>query len=113
MYLFVLGTLSEEASEARNKDFRNVRERHTRKTGRIATNEDILHGLLISSDPHISYIRPKIMKQVHNELLPEATQLLQTTEPPCDSEIMEEEECLIADSENLPDPLALLDKEIM
>lgn len=63
------------------------------------------HGLLISSDPHISYIRPKITKQVHGELLPEANQLLQTTEPPCDSEIMEEEECLIAESENLPDPL--------
>jgi hypothetical protein len=47
-----IGILSEEAAEARNKDFRNTRERHTRKTGRLQHNEDITHNFLISSDPY-------------------------------------------------------------
>lgn len=61
----ISGILSEEASEARNKDFRNIRENNTRKIGRIENNVDILHGLLISSDPHISQIRPKFSKKIH------------------------------------------------
>ena len=40
--------LSEEAQEARNKDHKYLREFHTRKTSRIASNEDLLHGLLSS-----------------------------------------------------------------
>lgn len=51
--LLPIGILSEEAAEARNKDFRNIREQHTRKMKRIETNEDLLHSLLISSDPYI------------------------------------------------------------
>lgn len=52
-----IGLFSEEAQEARNKDFRNVRENNSRKSSRINTNEDILHWLLISSDPVISSLR--------------------------------------------------------
>lgn len=36
-----IGKLSEEASEARHKGFRNIREHHTRNKSRVATNEDI------------------------------------------------------------------------
>lgn len=99
-----IGILSEEASEARNKDFRNVRERHTRKTGRIETNLDILHGLLISSDPHISRIRPKLQKKTLHELLPEAIELLQVDSA---REVLEEEEeeSWVAEYENFRDPL--------
>lgn len=72
-----IGILSEEAGESRNKDFRNVRENHTRKVNRIKTNEDILHNFLISSDPYISQIRPKYT-QHHNKLnlFPEAEELI-------------------------------------
>lgn len=94
--------MSEEASEARNKDFRNVRERHTRKIGRIQTNEDIIHGLLISSDPHISNIRPKFIKSAHHELYPEAVQLLHIDTV---DDGREEEEIMITESENISDPL--------
>jgi len=53
----MLGKLSEEAQEARNKDYNNIREHHTRKNSRLNTNEDLLHTLLVSSDPYISSIR--------------------------------------------------------
>lgn len=52
-----IGQLSEEAQESRNKDVRNYRELYTRKTSRIETNTDLLHRLLISSDPFICSLR--------------------------------------------------------
>lgn len=52
-----IGFYSEEAQEARNKDFRNIREHQTRKSSRQNTNEDILHWMLITSDPLISSMR--------------------------------------------------------
>lgn len=52
-----IGNYSEEAAEARNKDFRRIRESITRKNSRKNTNEDIVHWLLISSDPVISSLR--------------------------------------------------------
>lgn len=57
-----IGLYSEEASEARNKDFKNIREHHTRKMNRTVTNEDLLHGLLVSSDPLISSLRTPFPK---------------------------------------------------
>lgn len=57
-----IGLYSEEAQEARNKDFKNIREHHTRKMSRIHTNEDLIHGLLISSDPLISSFRTPFSK---------------------------------------------------
>ncbi|XP_041968507.1 uncharacterized protein LOC121725559 [Aricia agestis] len=61
-----IGNLSEEAAEARNKDFRKFRESYSRKLSRKATNEDILHNLLISSDPNITSFRPRLSK--HNKI---------------------------------------------
>lgn len=52
-----VGYYSEEAQEARNKDFKRIRECNTRKTSRNDTNEDIIHGLLVSSDPVIDQFR--------------------------------------------------------
>lgn len=49
-----IGQLSEEAQEARNKEFRKFREFKSRKFNRVATNEDILNNLLVTSDPLIS-----------------------------------------------------------
>ncbi|KAG6456667.1 hypothetical protein O3G_MSEX009874 [Manduca sexta] len=57
-----IGYLSEEASEARNKDFRKYRSEHSRKCNSIATNEDILNNLLLSSDPLLSSIRRTMQK---------------------------------------------------
>lgn len=52
-----IGMLSEEAEEARNKDYRNYRLMFSRKCNRTATNTDVFHRLLASSDPYISSIR--------------------------------------------------------
>lgn len=53
--LLPIGQLSEEAQEASsNKVFKKYREGYSRKCSRQKTNEDIIHGLLISSDPIIS-----------------------------------------------------------
>ena len=53
-----IGQMSEEAQEARNKDIKMYREFHTRKISRKATNQDLLHRLLLSSDPLLTSLRP-------------------------------------------------------
>lgn len=70
-----IGSLSEEAQEASNKVFKSCRALHSRKCSRQASNEDILHHLLISSDPQISSIRTKKDKKC-KDLSPEAISLL-------------------------------------
>lgn len=73
-----IGQMSEEVQESRHKEVRKYRESHTRKMSRLKTNEDLLHTLLISSDPLISSYR-----QIHSpkkmELLDEAKDLLSTS----------------------------------
>lgn len=67
--------MSEEAQECRNKDFKNYREHHTRKNSRLNTNNDLLHILLISSDPVISSLR-KIKTKNSSKFSNEARTLL-------------------------------------
>lgn len=71
-----IGQLSEEASEARNKDFKKIREHHSRKFCRKATNEDIFNGLLVSSDPYLSSIRPVMRKSVKTAITDDMKPLL-------------------------------------
>ena len=52
-----IGMLSEEAQEARNKDFKKFRESFSRKCSRSKTNEDLLWRLMCPSDPTISDLR--------------------------------------------------------
>ncbi|XP_067212240.1 uncharacterized protein [Linepithema humile] len=54
-----IGSLSEEAQESRNKDYKYYRLYHTRKFSCLVTNEDVFHNILISSDPYITYLSPK------------------------------------------------------
>jgi len=49
-----IGMMSEEALEARNKDFRKFRLKHCRKTSRTHIMEDLMNSLHISSDPLIT-----------------------------------------------------------
>lgn len=58
-----IDALSEEAQECRNKDYKNFRINYSRKRSRKATNEDILHMMLITSDPLISTLRPTPIKK--------------------------------------------------
>lgn len=52
-----IGMLTEEAQEARNKDYRMYRREHSRKNSRINTNEDVFNFLTVSSDPYINKFR--------------------------------------------------------
>ena len=71
-----IASYSEEAQEARNKEFKRIREHNSRKLSRVATNDDIIHGLLVSSsDPFITSFRKQKIRQ-HSELEPEVRNLL-------------------------------------
>jgi hypothetical protein len=69
-----LGQLSEETQEARNKNFKRIRECHARKNSKSFTYTDILNSLLISSDPFISGLR-KMPKSAKQTKFPEAREL--------------------------------------
>lgn len=61
--LKLIGELSEEAQEATNKVYGHIRNCHSRKSTRLATNTDLIHGLLVSSDPSISSLRKEPKKK--------------------------------------------------
>lgn len=66
-----IGMLSEEAEEARNKDYRNYRLLFSRKSARTLTNTDVLNRLLVTSDPFITSIRrvpPKVSLDLDDEV---------------------------------------------
>ena len=70
--LLPIGQLSEEAQEARNKDCRRFREHHTRKISRESNVQDLMHMLLITSDPLITNFRklsPKKIEKISEDLL--------------------------------------------
>lgn len=73
--LLPIGQLTEEAQEARNKDFKKYREHNSRKCSRLKTNTDIFNLFLLSSDPVISSKRKLHTKKLQN-LPKEAVDLL-------------------------------------
>lgn len=75
-----IGTLSEEASESRNKDFRRFREHHSRKRSRQDSNQDILNMLVVSSDPFLSAQRPKLDAKRKTTFFAETLYLIQFPE---------------------------------
>lgn len=80
-----IGQLSEEVQESRHKEVRRYRECNTRKMSRTKTNEDLMHSLLISSDPLITSKRMiKTAKKL--PMLPEAEDLLINTDIESDDE---------------------------
>ncbi|KAJ4428580.1 hypothetical protein ANN_24624 [Periplaneta americana] len=72
-----VGQLSDDAQEARHKEYRFFREHNTRKTSRINCNKDLSHMLLISSDPLISSKR-KLPRKKRISLGSEVLGLLET-----------------------------------
>jgi len=59
-----IGQLSKEVHETRNKDFKKYRQFNSRKCSRKFTSENVLNNLLLSSDPHLSMIRPTLLKNI-------------------------------------------------
>lgn len=74
-----IGMMSEEASEARNKDFKKYRENFARKCSRTKTNHDLVNRLLVSSDPLISSGRT-MQTQKNAKFLPTSVLQLLTGE---------------------------------
>lgn len=74
-----IGQLSEDAQESRNKDYKKFRLHHSRKCSRAATNEDVFHTLLYTSDPYISSLR-NTSEMISKELFDEAKALLAVNE---------------------------------
>lgn len=58
-----VGQLSEDVIEASHKNYKKMRQYHSRKTSRLFTNTDILHWMLICSDPVVTIHRPKPKKR--------------------------------------------------
>lgn len=75
--LLPIGQLSEEAQEARNKDFKNYREHHSRKNSRKNTNQDIFNLFLLSSDPVLTSLQ-RVPKKKIQSLPQEAINLLKS-----------------------------------
>lgn len=94
-----IGSLSEEASEARNKDFRRFREHHSRKKSRQASNEDILNMLIVSSDPLISSTRPKLNVHKRQTYFKETLELLNLQDQEAPTEFIEVMSIVEPDSE--------------
>ena len=80
-----IGLYSEEAQEAKNKDFKKFRESFCRKISRKKTNEDLMRRLFCSSDPLITSMRNQT-KSISKKDLPDEARLLIIT----DSEISSE-----------------------
>lgn len=74
--LVPIGQLSEESVEARHKEFRHFRLHHTRKNNRIETNTDIMHMLLLTSDPYICSLKISVKKRKEKQMYSEAMELL-------------------------------------
>lgn len=71
-----IGHFSEEASEARNKDFRRYREHHSQKRTRKNCNQDVLNMLILSSDPLLTSMRPTYTNKKQRAFFPETLDLL-------------------------------------
>lgn len=103
-----IGCLSEEASEARNKDFRRFREHNSRKMSRQASNEDIFKMLLVSSDPLVSALRPRMDAHKRQKPFPETLRIINVQESEqevefCDVSNLESDSEFDSESSDLDD----------
>lgn len=74
--LLPIGMMSEEAQEARNKEFRKIRESHSRKSSRKETMQDVFNGMLITSDPFLSSMRTSTTSSSEREMKSAVADLL-------------------------------------
>ena len=79
---FPIGQLSEDALEARHKEFRKIRLCNTRKTSRIDGNTDLIKTLLMTSDPELSTYRQATKKNKNCKCDNEIKSFIVTEEPP-------------------------------
>ncbi|CAH2107388.1 unnamed protein product [Euphydryas editha] len=92
-----IGTLSEEAAEARNKHFRQFRSNYSRKFSREQCNLDVLNVLLLTSDPYLPSIRLKPQKR-SKPFSFEATEMLLPSEVDASNEVIESTEDFVQEA---------------
>ena len=84
--LLPIGSMSEEAAEAANKNVRRYRLRHARKDSRLHTMADLFGYMLTASDPLLSthglQRRRKMYARRQGGLLPETLALLADPQMP-------------------------------
>lgn len=61
--LLPVGQLSEDVIEASHKDYKKLRQYHSRKTSRVNINCDIFNWMLVYSDPVVTHNRKKDKKK--------------------------------------------------
>ncbi|CAH0561742.1 unnamed protein product [Brassicogethes aeneus] len=71
-----IGQMSEEAAEARNKNFRLYRQNYSRKFSRTLSNRDVLQRLLLTSDKFVSLSKKSRTQKSSQPFLPETLRLL-------------------------------------
>jgi hypothetical protein len=71
--------MSEEASEAKNKEYKYARLINSRKYSRITNIEDLIHFLFLSLDTFMSSFRRSLPKKI-KELIEEAVEVLDSDE---------------------------------
>lgn len=89
-----LGVLSEEGAESKNKDYRNDRLHHARKSGRKQNLSDVFHRSMETSDPLVSMVSAtKRRDACKTQPLPaEVQELLLEATPPAPTEVEEGQE---------------------
>lgn len=99
--LLPIGQLTEEAQEARNKDFKNYREQYSRKCNREKSNEDIFNLFLLTSDPILTSKRKESKKSI-KKIPKEALDMLvpPTVTESQSNEDEEDEDSLHSDSDD-------------
>lgn len=86
-HIFPLGELSEEAQEAKNKEYKKYRLNNTRKNSRLNQNTDLFTMLLLSSDPLISTYR-NISNKKHCEDNHDLLEMFESSEKSIKSDIV-------------------------
>lgn len=64
-----VGQLSEDVIEASHKEYKNLRQYHSRKFSRANTNSDIFNWMLVSSDPVLADKRKKAKKKTKQKIM--------------------------------------------
>lgn len=103
--------LGEEASEARNKDYKNFQLFHSRKTSRKDTLKDLFYRVMDTSDPIISSmsLTSRINKKKILALLREILDLLAISENEAASSFAADTEIEIVNDMEISQSIVLLD----
>lgn len=86
-----IGLMSEEAQESSNKIYRQMRERHSRKDQLAHITEDVIHNMILLSDPILTNIRSSRIR-VKKAELPEEVLTLQLIRKPEDANSEDDDE---------------------